>query len=138
MRRLAASLALVAALPLAAGCFTVTHRYTGPMPLTNAPGLERPSRVVRHFEAHDRQFFWLHGGFPVGEPLNALALAAEEAESHDGVVNLHVRDGQNWLDILITHGPCVLSMLCGTWSAWAEGDVVDYTRAAPATSPARN
>lgn len=130
MRRLAILLALLAALPLAAGCFTVTHRYQGTKPLTNAPGLERPSRVVRHFEKHDRQFFWLHGGVPVGEELNALGLAADAAEGHDGVVNLRLRDGQDWLDILVTHGPCVLSMLCGTWSAWAEGDVVDYTPAA--------
>jgi hypothetical protein len=28
-------------------------------------------------------------------------------------------------DTLITHIPCVLSLLCGTWSVWVEGDVAD-------------
>jgi hypothetical protein len=112
---------------LSSGCFTVQHRYEGDKILTNGPGLEEPTRVVRHFEAHDRQFFWLHGGVPTGEPLNALQMAAEEAGAHAGVVNLVVKDGQDIPDILITHIPCLLSMLCGSWSAWAEGDVVDYS-----------
>jgi hypothetical protein len=89
---------------------------------------------VRHFAAHDRQFFWLHGGVPTGKPLNALQMAADQAGSHPGVVNLVVKDGQNIPDILITHLPCVLSLLCGTWSAWAEGDVVEYTGASGAAS----
>jgi hypothetical protein len=127
--------AAVAAAALSSGCFTVQHRYEGDKILTNGPGLEEPTRVVRHFEAHDRQFFWLHGGVPTGKPLNALQMAADEAGAHPGVVNLVVKDGQDIPDILITHIPCVLSMLCGSWSAWAEGDVVDY--AAPHAASTR-
>jgi hypothetical protein len=123
------TLALALVVPaLGSACFTVNHRYAGEKILTNASGLEQPTRVVRHFEAHDRQFFWLHGGVPTGKPLNALAMAAEQAGPHPGVVNLKLQDGQDLADILITHVPCLLSMLCGTWSAWAEGDVVEYTR----------
>jgi hypothetical protein len=117
---------LAAALPvLLSGCFTVRHSYDGPKVMTSdasIPGFE--TRKVRHFEARDRQFFWFHGGIPVGEPLNAAALAAREIGDHDGVVNLRIGDGQDVVDALI-HIPCVLSLLCGTWSAWAEGDVVD-------------
>ncbi len=117
---------LLAALPLA-GCFTVRHSYHGDKLLTTDPAPPgRRVQVVRHFEAHDRQFFWLHGGVPVGEPLNAAALAAKQAEGHDAVVNLRISDGQNITDLLISHVPCVLTLICGTWSAWAEGDVVDY------------
>jgi hypothetical protein len=133
MTRTTRLLGLCLTLPLfGSACFTVNHRYAGEKILTNGPGLEQPTRVVRHFEAHDRQFFWLHGGVPTGEPLNALAMAAEQAGPHPGVVNLVVKDGQDLADILITHIPCVLSLMCGTWSAWAEGDVVDYT--APSAS----
>jgi hypothetical protein len=121
----------LSALPLLAGCFTVQHAYTGAKPITNGPGLDRPTRVVKHFEAHDRQFFWLHGGVPVGKPLNGLALAGEQIGDHAGVVNLELRDGQSFFDMAVTHVPCLLSLLCGTWSTWAEGDVVDYL---PATS----
>jgi hypothetical protein len=136
MIRTTRMLILCLALPaFASGCFTVNHRYAGEKILTNGPGLEQPTRVVRHFEAHDRQFFWLHGGVPTGEPLNALAMAAEQAGPHPAVVNLKVKDGQDLADILITHVPCLLSMLCGTWSAWAEGDVVDYTT--QSTAPRR-
>lgn len=117
---------LLAIVPLA-GCFTVRHSYSGEKLLTTDPAPPgRGVRLVRHFEAHDRQFFWIHGGFPVGEPLNAAALAAAQAEGHDAVVNLKIRDGQNITDLLISHVPCVLTLICGTWSAWAEGDVVDY------------
>jgi hypothetical protein len=123
------TLALALVVPIVgSACFTVNHRYAGEKILTNGAGLEQPTRVVRHFEAHDRQFFWLHGGVPTGEPLNALQMAANQAGPHPGVVNLVVTDGQDLADILITHVPCLLSMLCGTWSAWAEGDVVEYTR----------
>ena len=117
---------LLAIIPLS-GCFTVRHSYSGEKLLTTDPAPPgRGVRLVRHFEAHDRQFYWIHGGFPVGEPLNAAALAAAQAEGHDAVVNLKIRDGQNITDLLISHVPCVLTLICGTWSAWAEGDVVDY------------
>ena len=117
---------LLAIVPLS-GCFTVRHSYSGEKLLTTDPAPPgRGVRLVRHFEAHDRQFYWIHGGFPVGEPLNAAALAAAQAEGHDAVVNLAIRDGQNITDLLISHVPCVLTLICGTWSAWAEGDVVDY------------
>ena len=117
---------LLAIVPLS-DCFTVRHSYSGEKLLTTDPGPPgRGVRLVRHFEAHDRQFYWIHGGFPVGEPLNAAALAAAQAEGHDAVVNLKIRDGQNITDLLISHVPCVLTLICGTWSAWAEGDVVDY------------
>jgi hypothetical protein len=136
--RLRSKLLLVPALAaatLSSACFTVQHRYQGDKILTNGAGLEEPTRVVRHFAAHDRQFFWLHGGVPTGKPLNALQMAADEAGPHPAVVNLAVKDGQDLADILITHVPCLLSMLCGTWSAWAEGDVVDYS--APKAASAR-
>lgn len=117
---------LLALVPLT-GCFSVRHAYSGDKLLTTDPAPPgRGVRLVRHFSAHDRQFFWIHGGFPVGEPLNAAALAAKQAEGHDAVVNLKIYDGQNITDLLISHVPCVLTLICGTWSAWAEGDVVDY------------
>jgi hypothetical protein len=117
---------LLAIVPLA-GCFTVRHAYDGDKLLTTDPAPPgREVKVVRHFSAHDRQFFWIHGGFPVGEPLNAAALAAEEVGDHDAAVNLKISDGQDITDLLISHVPCVLTLICGTWSAWAEGDVVDY------------
>lgn len=112
------------------GCFTVQHAYHGDKYLTNGPGLDRPTHVVDHFDEHDRQFFFLHGGVPVGEPLNALQTAADAAGDHPGVVNLEVSDGQDLFDIVVTHVPCVLSILCGTWSTWVEGDVVDFDDAA--------
>ena len=76
---------LLAIVPLA-GCFTVRHAYDGDKLLTTDPSPPgRAVKLVRHFEAHDRQFFWIHGGFPVGESLNAAALAAKEADGHDAV-----------------------------------------------------
>jgi len=120
------TLALLLAVVLSSGCFTVRHSYDGDKFLTGDPSVPGvPLRVVGHFEAHDRQFFWLHGGLPRGEPLNGAALAAAEAEGHAGVVNLSLRDGQNFTDAFITHIPSILSLLCGTWSVWVEGDVVD-------------
>lgn len=120
---------LLAVVPLA-GCFTVRHAYDGDKLLTTDPAPPgREVKVVRHFSAHDRQFFWIHGGVPVGEPLNAAALAAKEIGEHDAAVNLKISDGQNLTDLLISHVPCVLTLICGTWSAWAEGDVVDYVPA---------
>ena len=109
-----------------AGCFTVQHRYDGPKLLTpdpDVPGVK--VAVVKHFKVHRRQFFWIHGGIPVGEPLNGAALAAREIGDHDGVVNLKLGDGQDVIDALI-HIPCLLGIVCGSWSAWAEGDVVDF------------
>jgi hypothetical protein len=121
------ALSLVLAAVSLTGCFTVRHAYHGDKLLTTDPAPPgRQVKFVRHFEAHDRQFFWIHGYFPVGEPLNAAALAAKEAEGHSAVVNLKIKDGQNLTDLVISHVPCVLMLVCGTWSAWAEGDVVDY------------
>jgi len=127
MRRRSRLWAVALLLPtFGSGCYTVHHAYHGEKILTNGPGLEQPTRVVRHFEAHDRQFFWIHGGIPTGEPLNGLALAAQQADGHAGVVNLKVEEGQGFTDLLITHVPCILGIVCGTWSTWVEGDVVDY------------
>ena len=122
MYRLATLLLL---LPLA-GCFTVRHDYDGDKLLTSAPRVDGYEvEKVRHFERHDRQFFWIHGRFPVGEDLNGAELAANAIGNHDAVVNLELWDGQNVTDAFITHIPCILSLLCGTWSVWVEGDVAD-------------
>ncbi|MCP4006025.1 MAG: hypothetical protein GY725_17705 [bacterium] len=119
-------LALAAVAVFASGCFSVRHSYNGDKILTtdgSIPGVTL--RPAGHFEAHDRQFFWLHGGIPVGENLNGAALAAKAAGEHDGVVNLKLSDGQDFTDMAISHVACVLTLLCGTWSVWVEGDVVD-------------
>lgn len=123
-------LALASVLLLLPGCFTVRHDYHGEKILTSAATVAgQPVHKLRHFKSHDRQFFWLHGGVPVGEPLNGAELAAREIGSHDAIVNLRLRDGQNLVDAFITHVPCALSLLCGTWSVWAEGDVADLGEA---------
>ena len=125
---LAWSLALL--LPtFGSGCYTVHHAYQGEKVLTNGPGLAQPTKVVRHFSASDRQFFWIHGGIPTGEPLNGLELAAKQAGDHPGVVNLKLKEGQDFTDLMITHVPCLLGIVCGTWSTWVEGDVVEYVDA---------
>jgi hypothetical protein len=123
MRRL-----LLLGLALASsGCFTVRHTYSGPKVLTSDPAIPGVRiRTVAHFRARDRQFFWLHGGIPVGEPLNGAELAARQIGAHDAVVNLRLRDGQDLTDAFISHIPCILTLVCGTWSVWAEGDVVDF------------
>ena len=73
--------ALLLVLPLC-GCFTVRHAYDGDRLLTSAPDVEGYQvRHVRHFEGHDRQFFWLHGGVPAGRDLNGAEQAAREARS---------------------------------------------------------
>lgn len=127
MRRRSRLWAVALLLPtFGSGCYTIHHAYQGDKFLTNGPGLDRPTKVVRHFEAHDRQFFWIHGGIPTGEPLNGLALAAAQAGPHPGVVNLKVKEGQNLADLFYTHVPCILGWVCGTWSTWVEGDVVEY------------
>jgi hypothetical protein len=127
MRRRFRLVALALLLPtFGSGCYTVHHAYHGDKILTNGPGLERPTKVVEHFEAHDRQFFWIHGGIPTGEALNGLELAAQQAGEHPGVVNLKLKEGQGFTDLLITHVPCLLGIVCGTWSTWVEGDVVEY------------
>lgn len=129
-RRRSLALCLALLLPtFGSGCFTVHHAYHGDKLITNGPGLERPTKIVRHFEASDRQFFWLHGFVSTGEPLNGLALAASQAGEHPGVVNLKLKEGQNLTDLLITHVPCILGFVCGTWSTWVEGDVVEYVDA---------
>jgi hypothetical protein len=124
-RILALGLALAAS-----GCFTVRHSYSGAKPMTADPDIAGVrARKVAHFAVRDRQFFWIHGGFPVGEPLNGAELAARQIGPHDGVVNLRIRDGQDLTDAFISHVPCVLTLICGTWSVWAEGDVVDFEEA---------
>ena len=113
-------------------CFSVRHGYQGEKFLTSAttaPGMR--AVPVRHFVRHDRQFFLIHGGIPLGEPLNGAELAAREIGEHEGVVNLRMRDGQDIVDLLISHGPCVLQILCGNWSVWVEGDVVDFEEVKP-------
>lgn len=121
------SIVLLASLVPLFGCFTVRHSYDGPKILTSdARVAGREMRVVRHFAARDRQFFWLHGGYPVGDDLNGAELAASQADGHDAVVNLRLSDGQDFPDMVITHVPCLLSLLCGTWSVWVEGDVADF------------
>jgi hypothetical protein len=123
---LALSVALL--LPMVgSGCYTIQHGYSGEKLITNGPGLDQPTRIVRHFEASERQFFWIHGGIPTGKPLNGLELAAEQTGPHPGVVNLKLKEGQGFTDLLITHVPCLLGIVCGTWSTWVEGDVVEYT-----------
>jgi hypothetical protein len=64
---------------------------------------------------------------PIGKPANGAELAAEQAGEHDGVVNLRLSDGQDLLDMFVSNILCVSSVLCGTWSVWAEGDVVQIT-----------
>jgi hypothetical protein len=115
----------------ASGCFAVHHGYAGPKVMTpdpDIPGVR--AHEVSHFKRRDRQFFWIHGAFPVGEDLNGAELAAREMGEHDGVVNLRIRDGQDLTDAFISHVPCVLTLICGTWSVWAEGDVVDFEEVA--------
>jgi hypothetical protein len=113
-------------------CFSVQHSYTGEKFLTSAP--EAPgvrSVKVRHFAKHDRQLSLIHGGIPLGQPLNGAALAAAEIGEHDGVVNLRIRDGQDIPDLAVSHIACVLTILCGQWSVWVEGDVVDFEKGKP-------
>lgn len=132
-RVLAGGLAVAVAF-LGTGCFTVHHAYHGDKFLTNGPNFDQPTHIVRHFSDHQRQFFLLHGGIPMGKPLNGLALAAKEAGTHDGVVNLRLRDGQDLVDIGITHIACLLSVLCGSWSTWVSGDVADAVPASNSLS----
>jgi len=107
------------------GCFQVHYAYDGPKLLTTAPGVGTRARVVRHFEVHRRQFYWLFGLVPVGERVNGAEIAAAEAGGADGVVNLELADGQDLLDYAISNGLCLLQLLCGSWSVWVEGDVVE-------------
>jgi hypothetical protein len=124
-RILGLALALVAS-----GCFTAHHSYAGSKLMRSDPDIPGVKlHRVSHFEAHDRQFFWIHGAFPVGEDLNGAALAARQIGNHDGAVNLRIRDGQDLTDAFISHIPCVLTLVCGTWSVWVEGDAVDFERA---------
>ncbi len=122
MRRLALCTALIL---LGTGCFQTRYFYEGPKVLTTGPALDRPTEVVGHFKAHDRGFYLLYGLIPIGEPVNGAALAAEQVGDHDGAINLQFSDGQDTVDMLVSNLACVLSILCGTWSVWAEGDVVN-------------
>lgn len=125
MRQLLAALALLGlALP---GCafYSTVYSYDGPKILTTAPGLGDEARVVGRFQEHDRQFYLLYGLFPVGTRVNGAQLAADALGEHDAAINLKMSDGQNLADMFITYLPCVMGLLCGSWSTWVEGDVVD-------------
>jgi hypothetical protein len=125
-RRLALAAALAAAL-LAPGCYQARHAYLGPKLLTTGPGVGAEARIVRHFREHDRQFFLLYGLVPIGEPANGAQMAAHAVGEHDGAVNLRLADGQDLVDMIVSNLVCVMGVLCGTWSVWAEGDVVQIT-----------
>ena len=113
-------------------CFSIKHSYDGEKFLTSAPTAPGLRAVpVRHFVKHDRQFFWIHGGFPVGKPLNGAQLAADEVGDHAGVVNLRISEGQDIADLAVSHIPCVLQWVCGMWSVWVEGDVADFEEVKP-------
>lgn len=122
LRKLAAAALFVSL----SACSTINYSYNGPKKLTTGPGLSEPTRIVRHVKIHQRQFGWIHGGIvsTPADPLQALAASAGDAP---GVVNVRLKDGQNITDLLISHVPCVLTILCSTWSTYAEGDVVEYT-----------
>ena len=109
------------------GCYQARHAYAGPKLLTTGPGVGTEARVVRHFRDHDRQLFLAYGLVPLGEPANGAELAAKAVGEHDGAVNLRLSDGQDLLDMFVSNILCVASVLCGTWSVWAEGDVVEIT-----------
>jgi hypothetical protein len=121
------ALAATLALTLASGCFSVRHAYDGDKLLTSdpdVPGYRQQS--VRHFAVHQRRFYWIHGGYPVGPIPNGAQMAANEVGDHGGVVNLRIREGQDLRDLAISHVACVLTIFCGSWSVWTEGDVVDF------------
>ncbi len=122
-RRLAA-LAAAAALGLATGCYQAHHAYNGPKLLTTGAGLGTRVEHVRHFRVQERQLYVLYGLVPVGSRKNGAAMAAEAAGEYDGVVNLRLADGQDLLDMAFSNLVCGLGILCGSWSVWAEGDVV--------------
>ncbi len=125
MRRqtLGIGLALLAAIG-SLGCFQARYSYDGPKLLTTGPSLGTEAEVVRHFRTHDRQFYLLVGLLPIGEPANGAEMAAREVGDHDGVVNLVLADGQDVVDMLFSNLVCGLGIICGSWSVWAEGDVV--------------
>jgi hypothetical protein len=127
--RLGIVAALAAAL-LAPGCYQARHAYAGPKLLTTGPGLGAEARVVRHFREQDRQLFLLYGLLPLGEPANGAQMAARAIGEHDGAVNLRLSDGQDLVDMIVSNLVCVMGVLCGTWSVWAEGDVVQVTGSA--------
>jgi hypothetical protein len=121
--------AALTAVLLGSGCYQAHHAYAGPKLLTTGPGLGAEARVVRHFREHDRGFFVLYGLVPIGEKANGAELAAEAVGEHDGAVNLRLSDGQDLVDMFVSNILCVMGVLCGTWSVWAEGDVVQITGA---------
>jgi hypothetical protein len=113
-------------------CFSVRHGYRGEKFLTAAPEVPGVKTVkLRHFALQDRQLFLIHGAVPLGSPLNGAALAAREVGEHAGVVNLRIREGQDVMDVAVSYGACILQLLCGTWSVWVEGDVVELAETKP-------
>lgn len=125
MKALRIALALLTAGLGGCAFYSTVYSYDGPKLLTTAPGVGAEAKLVRHFSAHGRQFYLLYGLLPVGKRVNGAQLAADAVGDHDAAVNLQMSDGQNLLDMAITYIPCVASLLCGTWSTWVEGDVVD-------------
>ena len=107
------------------GCFQTHYSYNGPKRLTTASKLEVETKKIGNFEAHDRGFYLFYGLIPIGNRVNGAELAAESVGEHDGAVNLRFSDGQDFVDMLISNVPCLFSLLCGSWSVWARGDVVD-------------
>ncbi|MDP3939159.1 MAG: hypothetical protein Q8R92_13625 [Deltaproteobacteria bacterium] len=105
---------------LCSGCYTVRHKYSGPVTITNAKEVEGKPHIVKHFKKHDRQVFWLFGLAGSGEPLNVLKLAAEEARPDQAIVNFRLKDGMSTGDAFLDG----LIGIVGTYSVWIEGDVV--------------
>jgi hypothetical protein len=129
MRRLRA-VALIAVLAAALpGCafYSTVYSYDGPKMLTTAPGLGGEARVVGRFAEHERQFYLFYGLLPLGHRVNGARMAADALGEHDAAINLRMSDGQDALDMVVSYVPCLLGLLCGTWSTWVKGDIVDLT-----------
>jgi hypothetical protein len=120
MRRLHI-LAVLLVFGIGSGCYTVKHRYSGPVVITNAKSVEGKRKVVKHFKKHDRQVFWLFGLVGSGEPLNGIKLAAAEARPEQAIVNFRLKDGMSTGDAFLDG----LIGIVGTYSVWIEGDVVE-------------
>ena len=103
------------------GCYTVQHKYDGPIIITNAKEIQGKTNVVKHFKKHDRQVFWLFGLVGSGEKLNGIKLAAEEAGPNQGIVNFRLEDGMSTGDAFLDG----LIGIVGTYSVWIEGDVIE-------------
>jgi hypothetical protein len=116
---------LALSLVVCGGCFQAHYSYDGPKLLTTGPDLGSEVEMVEHFRVHERQFYLFYGNKKIGKIRNGAEMAATAAGDHDGVINLQLSDGQNIVDMLFSNFVCLLSVVCGSWSIWAEGDVVD-------------